>query len=103
MIARRSLLLAGAAGLAVPALVRPASAQAVTLRMHHFLPAVSNVHRHFLAPWAQKIQNESQGNLRIQIFPSMQLGGAPTGPARRAARTPRSWGSGRACCRAASR
>jgi len=77
MIARRSLLLAGAAGLAVPALVRPASAQAVTLRMHHFLPAVSNVHRHFLAPWAQKIQNESQGNLRIQIFPSMQLGGAP--------------------------
>lgn len=77
MIARRSLLLAGAAGLAAPALVRPASAQEVTLRLHHFLPAVSNVHRHFLAPWAQKIQTESGGKLRIQIFPSMQLGGAP--------------------------
>jgi TRAP-type C4-dicarboxylate transport system substrate-binding protein len=77
MIARRSILLAGAAGLAAPALVRPASAQEVTLRLHHFLPAVSNVHRHFLAPWAQKIATESQGRLRIQIFPSMQLGGAP--------------------------
>jgi TRAP-type C4-dicarboxylate transport system substrate-binding protein len=77
MLNRRSILLAGAAGLAAPALVRPASAQEVTLRMHHFLPAVSNVHRHFLAPWAQKIQQESGGRLRIQIFPSMQLGGAP--------------------------
>lgn len=77
MIARRSLLAAGAAGLAAPALVRPASAQEVTLRLHHFLPAVSNVHRHFLQPWAQKVQQESQGRLRIQIFPAMQLGGAP--------------------------
>ncbi len=77
MIARRSLLLAGAAGLAAPALVREASAQEVTLRLHHFLPAVSNVHRIFLAPWAQKVQAESQGKLRIQIFPAMQLGGAP--------------------------
>ena len=77
MVARRSLLLAGAAGLAVPAQVREAKAQEVTLRLHHFLPAVSNVHRHFLAPWAQKVQAESQGKLRIQIFPSMQLGGAP--------------------------
>jgi TRAP-type C4-dicarboxylate transport system substrate-binding protein len=77
MIARRSLLLAGASALALPALVRPASAQELTLRLHHFLPAVSNVHRHFLAPWAQKVQAESQGKLRIQIFPSMQLGGAP--------------------------
>ena len=77
MIARRSLLLAGTAGLAGPALVRPASAQEVTLRFHHFLPAVSNVHRHFIQPWAQKIQEESGGKLKIQVFPSMQLGGAP--------------------------
>ncbi|MGG5808126.1 TRAP transporter substrate-binding protein [Falsiroseomonas sp. CW058] len=77
LIARRALLLAGAAGLAAPALVRPAAAQELTLRLHHFLPAVSNVHRHFLTPWAQKIQAESQGRLRIQIFPAMQLGGAP--------------------------
>jgi TRAP-type C4-dicarboxylate transport system substrate-binding protein len=77
MLARRTILLAGAAGLAAPALVREAKAQEVTLRLHHFLPAVSNVHRHFLQPWAQKVQQESQGKLRIQIFPAMQLGGAP--------------------------
>ena len=77
---RRHLLRLGAtAALAAPALLRSpgANAQEVTLRLHHFLPAVSNVHRYFLQPWAQKIQQESGGRLRIQIFPSMQLGGAP--------------------------
>jgi TRAP-type C4-dicarboxylate transport system substrate-binding protein len=77
MTTRRSLLLAAPAALALPALVREAKAQEVTLRLHHFLPAVSNVHRIFLAPWAQKVQADSQGKLRIQIFPAMQLGGAP--------------------------
>ncbi len=71
---RRALLLGA---LAAPALVRPASAQEVTLRLHHFLPAVSNVHRHFLQPWAAKVAAESQNRLRVQIFPSLQLGGAP--------------------------
>lgn len=73
---RRQVLLAslGAAALARPALAQDA---AVTLRLHHFLPAVSNVHRFFLQPWAQKVQADSQGRLRIQIFPAMQLGGAP--------------------------
>ncbi|MBR0670623.1 TRAP transporter substrate-binding protein [Neoroseomonas soli] len=74
----RRLLLTGAA-LAAPALITPrrAAAQEVTLRLHHFLPAVSNVHRHFLVPWTRKVQEESNGRLRIQVFPSMQLGGAP--------------------------
>lgn len=74
----RRLLLAGAT-LGAPALFTPrrAAAQEVTLRLHHFLPAVSNVHRHFLLPWTNKIREESGGRLRIQIFPVMQLGGAP--------------------------
>ncbi len=76
-VQRRNLLLFGAAALAAPALVRSAQAQETTLRLHHFLPPVANVHRHFLMPWAQKIQAESEGKLRVQIFPSMQLGGAP--------------------------
>ncbi|MCO6415917.1 TRAP transporter substrate-binding protein [Siccirubricoccus sp. KC 17139] len=65
--------------LAAPALLlgRGAAAQEVTLRLHHFLPAVSNVHRFFLQPWAQKVAKESDNRLRIQIFPAMQLGGAP--------------------------
>ncbi|MBW8268330.1 TRAP transporter substrate-binding protein [Caldovatus aquaticus] len=76
---RRRALLSGAAALAAPAVLRipRAEAQEVTLRLHHFLPAVSNVHRHFLQPWARKVQEESGNRLRIQIFPAMQLGGAP--------------------------
>lgn len=74
---RRDVLRLGAAALAMPALVRSAQAQELTLRLHHFLPPVSSAHRHFLTPWAQKVQAESEGKLRVQIFPAMQLGGAP--------------------------
>ena len=42
MVHRRQFLKAAGAGLAMPALTRAAGAQTpeVTLRMHHFLPAV---------------------------------------------------------------
>ncbi len=73
MTTRRTIMLATPALLAATG----ARAQELTLRLHHFLPAVSNVHRHFLMPWAQKIAAESNNRLRVQIFPSMQLGGAP--------------------------
>ncbi|MBK1660977.1 TRAP transporter substrate-binding protein [Paracraurococcus ruber] len=79
MITRRTALMLGAAT-TLPALALPGIARAqdaLTLRLHHFLPAVSNVHRFFLQPWAQKVQQDSGGKLRIQIFPAMQLGGAP--------------------------
>lgn len=76
MTTRRTLILGA---VAAPALLRPraARAQEITLRLHHFLPAISNVHRFFLTPWVQKIATESNNRIRIQIFPSMQLGGAP--------------------------
>ena len=73
MTTRRTIMLATPALLAATG----ARAQELTLRLHHFLPAVSNVHRHFLMPWAQKIAADSNNRLRVQIFPSMQLGGAP--------------------------
>ena len=75
---RRFLALAGGA-VAAPALLREGYAQApqVTLKMHHFLPPVSNGHAKFLAPWAQKVEADSQRRIKIDIFPSMQLGGTP--------------------------
>jgi TRAP-type C4-dicarboxylate transport system substrate-binding protein len=75
---RQFLNLAGAA-LAAPAIMRAtrANAQEVTLKMHHFLPPVSNGHAKFLRPWADKVQTESGGRIKIDIFPSMQLGGTP--------------------------
>ncbi|WP_160000274.1 TRAP transporter substrate-binding protein [Roseomonas sp. 18066] len=79
MVQRRHLLrLAAGVPLAAPALLpRAARADEVTLRLHHFLPAVSNVHRNFLLPWSRKVEEASNGRLKIRIFPSMQLGGAP--------------------------
>ncbi|MCS6891145.1 MAG: TRAP transporter substrate-binding protein [Rhodovarius sp.] len=76
MTPRRTLLVGA---LAAPALLPPkaARAQEVTLRLHHFLPAASNVHRTFLTPWAQKVAADSNNRIRVQIFPAMQLGGAP--------------------------
>ena len=54
-----------------------ASAQEVTLKISHFLPAVSNFQRNVLEPWCDKINKASNGRLKCQIYPSMQLGGTP--------------------------
>jgi TRAP-type C4-dicarboxylate transport system substrate-binding protein len=49
----------------------------VTLKLHHFLPPVSNGHAKMLAPWAKMVEQDSGGKIKIDIFPSMQLGGTP--------------------------
>jgi TRAP-type C4-dicarboxylate transport system substrate-binding protein len=55
----------------------PAGAQDVTLRIHHFLPPSSTAHVQFMKPWADKVMKEAGGKLKVDIFPAMQLGGAP--------------------------
>jgi TRAP-type C4-dicarboxylate transport system substrate-binding protein len=76
---RRKFLVAAGATLAAPAVrrINPATAAETTLRLHHFLPALSNPHTRFLTPWAKKIEAQSGGRIKIDIFPSMQLGGTP--------------------------
>lgn len=51
--------------------------ETVTLKVAHFLPAVSNAQRSVIQPWCDKIAKESDNRLRCQIYPSMQLGGTP--------------------------
>jgi TRAP-type C4-dicarboxylate transport system substrate-binding protein len=53
-------------------------AQEVTLRMHTFMPPVANPMKHFLLPWAEKVGKDSNGRIKVQVFPAMQLGGNPT-------------------------
>ena len=78
ILSRRRFLGATGAVLAAPAIARPAFAQAqVTLKLHHFLPPVSNGHSKMLAPWAKMVEEDSGGKIKIDIFPSMQLGGTP--------------------------
>lgn len=52
-------------------------AQEVTLKMHQFLPAQANVPKHILYVWADKVEKASGGRIKIERFPSMQLGGKP--------------------------
>ena len=77
MTNRRTLLgvamaacVAGIAGTA-------ALAQEVTLKLHHFLPPQANVPKDVLEVWARNVEEDSDGRIKVDIFPSMQLGGRP--------------------------
>lgn len=76
---RTALLLLGAVALtagAVMGTTAPASA-AETLRMHHFLPPQANVPKLVLDVWADKIEADSKGEIKVERYPAMQLGGKP--------------------------
>lgn len=59
------------------ALASAAVSAETVLKVHHFLPAGSNAHQKMIAPWCEKIEQESKGELKCQIYPAMQLGGTP--------------------------
>ena len=69
-----SKLLATAIGLVM---WNTASAADVTLRFHQMLPPQATIPSKAILPWAQKVEKESGGRIKIQHFPSMQLGGKP--------------------------
>ncbi|SMX50192.1 TRAP transporter substrate-binding protein [Maliponia aquimaris] len=77
MTTRRTLL--GIAGAAMAAMMTTtaAMAQEVTLTLHQFLPAQANVPKHVLDVWADKVEADSEGRIKIERYPSMQLGGTP--------------------------
>jgi TRAP-type transport system periplasmic protein len=49
----------------------------VTLRFHQMLPPQATIPSKAIAPWAAKVEKESGGRIKIQQFPTMQLGGKP--------------------------
>lgn len=58
-------------------LAGPARAAEVTLTVHHFLSPKSATHTQFITPWAQRVEEQSEGRIKVEIFPSMSLGGKP--------------------------
>jgi TRAP-type transport system periplasmic protein len=78
-IARRTFLASSIGTATAPAILRLARADTppIVLKLHHSFSAVSGVHDKFLLPWARKVESEADGRIRIDLFPSMQLGGAP--------------------------
>ncbi len=52
-------------------------AQEVTLTVHHFLPPKSNAQVGMIEPWAKRVEEQSNGRIKVEIFPSMSMGGSP--------------------------
>jgi TRAP-type C4-dicarboxylate transport system substrate-binding protein len=47
------------------------------LTVHHFMSSKAPLQTKFLEPWAKKVEEASGGKLKIEIFPSMSMGGKP--------------------------
>lgn len=81
MTYRRTVLglLGGAAmaALATGITTGAALAQDVTLKLHQFLPAQANVPKLVLDVWADNVEKDSGGRIKVERYPSMQLGGKP--------------------------
>jgi len=60
-------MLCGAAGLS----------QAQELRLSTFVPPVHVIYREILVPWAQEVAKATNGEVKVTLYPSMQLGGKP--------------------------
>ncbi len=54
-----------------------ALAQDVTLKLHQFLPPQANVPKLILDVWADNVEKDSGGRIKVERYPSMQLGGRP--------------------------
>ncbi len=54
-----------------------ASAQEVTLKLEHFLPAQANVPKKILDVWADKVEADSEGRIKVERYATMSLGGSP--------------------------
>jgi len=77
MSINRKQFLGAMAGAASLAALPRAMAQTSTLRFHQMLPPQATIPAKAIKPWAEKVEKESGGRIKVQLFPSMQLGGRP--------------------------
>ncbi len=73
---KNTLAVAGAA--AASGVVGPVRAQEqVKLRMSHFLSPMAPAQTKLFQPWADRVEKDSGGRIKCEIYPAMQLGGKP--------------------------
>src|SRR5262245_44112882 len=79
MVNRWRFLTAGAGALAAPFVLRAGRALGadVTFKLHHFLGPKAPAQTKMLAPWAQQVEQNAGRRVKIELYPSMSLGGAP--------------------------
>ena len=51
--------------------------ETVTLKFHSFAPAPASQNSKFVQPWADRIEEQSGGELKVETYFAMQLGGKP--------------------------
>jgi TRAP-type C4-dicarboxylate transport system substrate-binding protein len=73
----RRLAISAAVGAALAGLSLGAAAQTINLKLHHFLGPKSPAHAQMLVPWSERVEKASGGKVKIEVFPSMALGGKP--------------------------
>ncbi|PLY05661.1 MAG: C4-dicarboxylate ABC transporter substrate-binding protein [Arcobacter sp.] len=54
-----------------------ANEKPITLVVHHLHSPKAPTHTKFLLPWAEKVEKMSKGKIKVEVFPSMTLGGKP--------------------------
>jgi TRAP-type C4-dicarboxylate transport system substrate-binding protein len=64
--------------LAASAIALPATAEEVTLKIHHFWPPTAMPPTAILTPWCDRIAKESSNRMKCEIYPATQLGGTPS-------------------------
>jgi TRAP-type C4-dicarboxylate transport system substrate-binding protein len=74
---KRGARLLGAAAALYAVLAGAAAAQDVTLRIHQFLPLQAAIPARAITPWIEAVESQSNGRIKVEHYPSMQLGGAP--------------------------
>jgi TRAP-type C4-dicarboxylate transport system substrate-binding protein len=62
---------------ALASVMGSAQAEAIILKVHHFLGPTSIQHTKMLRTWCDNIAKDSKDRLQCQIYPAMQLGGTP--------------------------
>jgi TRAP-type C4-dicarboxylate transport system substrate-binding protein len=65
------------AGVLTAAAGRASAQDVTTLRVHLIVPLTASIVAGVIVPFAQALEAESGGRLKVEIYPSMQLGGTP--------------------------
>lgn len=73
----KKLLTAGVVAAGSLLVAAPATAQEVTLKLHQFLPLRAAIPDKFITPWIERVEAQSGGRIKVEHYPSMQLGGKP--------------------------
>ena len=48
-----------------------------TFKLHHLLSGKAPAHTKMLEPWAKQVEKNSNGKVKIDLYPAMTLGGRP--------------------------